>query len=237
MPIATEMNSLFDAMDLTSCKTDGTTPGFTDTNTTSDSSTTGWLLVIVFAPIAYGKFIQNQENQISPWRNHWSIYNAKKKQQKIETLKASMLIWSAGWQLAVTRSAFVKPAWKKVVNVFLSMRFDKQFSRIFRRFSPYFEQITRIHSRRIAIKPKNCATSHLHLALKKNRNETKRNGTTTTTYPLLWIPWPLLAQFFHRRWNQFYAFWNSLLVQNNARFKLCFFFFVKYILESTGQTK
>lgn len=50
MPIATETNSLFDAIDLMSCKTVGTTPGLTDTNTTSDPSTTGPLFVIVFTP-------------------------------------------------------------------------------------------------------------------------------------------------------------------------------------------
>lgn len=48
--MATEMNSLFDACDWTSCKTVGTTAGLTDTNTTSDPSTTGPLLVIVFTP-------------------------------------------------------------------------------------------------------------------------------------------------------------------------------------------
>lgn len=50
MPMATEMNSLFDAIALTSCRTVGTTAGLTDTNTTSDPSTTGPLLVIVFTP-------------------------------------------------------------------------------------------------------------------------------------------------------------------------------------------
>lgn len=45
------MNSLLDAIDFTSCKTFGTTAGFTDTKTTSDFFTTGSFSVIVSAPI------------------------------------------------------------------------------------------------------------------------------------------------------------------------------------------
>lgn len=51
-PIATEMNNLLDATDLTSCNTVGTTPGLTETKTISDFCTTGTFSVIVLAPIA-----------------------------------------------------------------------------------------------------------------------------------------------------------------------------------------
>lgn len=62
MPIATDMNSLFDAIDFTSSKTVGTTPGFTDTNTTSECSTTGPFSVIVFTPNACVtiKYMENE---------------------------------------------------------------------------------------------------------------------------------------------------------------------------------
>lgn len=53
IPIATDTNNLFDAIVFTSSRTVGTTPGFTDTNTTSDSSTTGELSVSVLTPNAY----------------------------------------------------------------------------------------------------------------------------------------------------------------------------------------
>lgn len=52
MPIATDINNLFAAIPFISCKMVGTTPGLTDTNTTSDSLTTGRFSVIVFAPNA-----------------------------------------------------------------------------------------------------------------------------------------------------------------------------------------
>lgn len=54
MPIATETNNLLAAIDLTSSSTVGTTFGLTDTNTMSESLTTGAFLVIVSAPSAYG---------------------------------------------------------------------------------------------------------------------------------------------------------------------------------------
>lgn len=47
IPIATEMNNLLEATDLTSCNTLGTTPGLTETKTTSDPCTTGEFSVIV----------------------------------------------------------------------------------------------------------------------------------------------------------------------------------------------
>lgn len=53
MPIATEMNNLLVAFDLTSSSTAGTTFGLTDTNTMSDWLTTGVFFVIVSAPSAF----------------------------------------------------------------------------------------------------------------------------------------------------------------------------------------
>lgn len=63
MPIATETKSLFAAIDLISCRTVGTTPGLTDTKTTSAPSTTGSLLVIAFTPNDCSSFGDEQSER------------------------------------------------------------------------------------------------------------------------------------------------------------------------------
>lgn len=73
-PMATETNSLLAATALISCRTVGTTPGLTDTNTTSDPSTTGPLSVIVFTPNDCSFVIMKQKHDGFDLTNYRLVY-------------------------------------------------------------------------------------------------------------------------------------------------------------------